>query len=145
MNFKFLSYAFVFEILSATRSIPIDVGKGTWKKLYCNTLDTIVIFDCVEFWYTYIIGNSLIIHLTGDQEYHVVEDDILIYDQHDVSYKTLEQGSFKEKASLWAKKESYVKIPYEIEKEANPDEVSEIEKAIQEFTNNTCIRYHNVL
>ena len=81
-------------------------------------------------------------HLAGYQEHHVVEDDILIYDQLDVSYKTLEQGTFKDSASLWPKIEGHVKIPYEIEKEANPDEVSEIEKAIQEFTNNTCIRYH---
>ena len=87
----------------------------------------------------------MIIHLSGYEEYHVVEDDILIYDQQDVSYKTLEDVSFEEKASLWAKKEGYVKIPFEIEKEAHPYEVSEIEKAIQEFTNNTCIRYHNVL
>ena len=93
------------------------------------------LFDCIEFWYKCIIVNLSIPHLAGNQEYYVVEDDILIYDNQDDSVLS------KKESNLWAKHEGYVKIPYEIEKEANTGEISEIEKAIQEYTNKTCIRY----
>merc|ERR1712038_1159565 len=98
MNYKFLSYVFVYEILSVSNSIPLDAEKG-------------------------------------NQEYYVVEDDILIYDNQDDSVLS------KKESNLWAKHEGYVKIPYEIEREANTGEISEIERAIQEYTNKTCIRY----
>ena len=95
----------------------------------------IILFVSIK--YLLIEANSIRENITKDYEF---EGDIILYDEEDFSYQIL-GDAVGSQSRLWKKEENEVQIPYTVPLDTPVFHRRQIQRAIDEFSLKTCIKF----